>query len=682
MIVFFDVLVLDDDVCLKKAHRQRRLLLKDVVQTIEGRADIAEQHILDFSRADSQYRLERLFAKAIANRWEGCVLKGCDDPYFSIFSNNSNGTFGRWIKLKKDYIPGLGDTVDLALVGAKYNPRDATALKRIPKLRWTYFFIGCLVNKDAVLKLEATPRFRVIDVINRHCMNPRNMQILNQFGEFTSCDPDSGHGFNIEYGKQSLPPMDVIFKTPFVVEALGNGFEKPSGARYFALRFPRISKIHWDRTFEDAATFQELQDLADKARAVTAEDDSTEQELWSKRLKMSNGAAQYTGPSSQSISFTTTTTSGSDGEDLDDEYASQVAKARVSALLPHGHNDSELVCIDPSSINKGKTNLATNPIPIHIDSTAASPSSSSESGLRSNLLTENANQASNTNERARKDHTVTTKSETLARVDSNKGTENADTADGRITSHTALSFPPSSEPSAERTEHFTTEKQQANLKSPLLAIPKYQSQTPPFGERHLTGSSQPISTLDGFLQALTSQHHDTSLKDSSLNATTQAQALGWVFLNSTSSLGPELLAIINQLSKHIKEPCTRNLPPNGKIFFLKSDVLNLGMGPEDPRFCLRATWENIRDVYFYACIFWTTTTCTTSTENPTRYIPKEEIPCTSSSETEDDMTPNNPTPTPMPTTPIPISKQTVAPSITVSFRKEELHYLGRQFRLS
>jgi hypothetical protein len=42
------------------------------------------------------------------------VLKGCDDPYFSL---NSTKAF---IKLKKDYIAGLGDTADFAIVGVHY----------------------------------------------------------------------------------------------------------------------------------------------------------------------------------------------------------------------------------------------------------------------------------------------------------------------------------------------------------------------------------------------------------------------------------------------------------------------------------------------------------------------------------------------------------------------------------
>lgn len=595
MVVFFDVLVLDDDVCLKKPHRERRLLLKDVIQTIDGRADIAEQQILDFSRPESQHRLEMLFSKAIAQRWEGCVLKGCDDPYFSIFPNSTNGSFGRWIKLKKDYIPGLGDTVDLCLIGAKYEPRDATALNQIPKLLWTHFFIGCLVNKEAVVQLGATPRFRVIDVIDRHCMSLQNMQILNQFGEFTSCNPASSHGFSIEYGMSTLPSMDTIFKTPFVVEMLGSGFEKPSGARYFALRFPRIMKIHWDRTFKDAATYQELQDLADKARAVTAEDDSMEQEQeqeqWSKRLKLANGKAQYIVPRSQSV-LSTTTSSGSDAEDYDGSGSQEVTSPR----------------------GQGAFNVA-GPIPIHVDSTAASPSSSSESGLHSNPLTENANPSSHQNVRSRKDHTLAAKSTTLAinPIDNENLSSN-----GQITMDTPVIHPQRTEsrPTKDNKDNIgvsnrtsTPTKQKSCLKSPLITLPQYLIETSsPTGHHYLNDPSKCIRTLNEFLQSLVTQYHEASLKNSNPYAASQETALGLVLLTNQRSLGPGLLDITKSVSQSLKgnqqQPHKKpqHFPPKGKVFFLDSNILTLGKGPEDPRFCLSKTWENIGKVYFYACV--------------------------------------------------------------------------------
>jgi DNA ligase-4 len=94
--------------------------------------------------------LHQAFAQAIARRWEGFVLKGCIDPYFSFKSADS------FIKLKKDYIPGLGDTADFAIVGGRRNAKDEQEID-IGKLWWTSFYIRYLENKDEVYRFNANP---------------------------------------------------------------------------------------------------------------------------------------------------------------------------------------------------------------------------------------------------------------------------------------------------------------------------------------------------------------------------------------------------------------------------------------------------------------------------------------------------------------------------------------------
>jgi hypothetical protein len=47
-------------------------------------------------------------------------------------------------------------------------------------------------------------------------------------------------------------------------------------ARYFALRFPRVRKIHGDRSFKDATSFEEPQTMAKKCSKV-AEDGEREE---------------------------------------------------------------------------------------------------------------------------------------------------------------------------------------------------------------------------------------------------------------------------------------------------------------------------------------------------------------------------------------------------------------------
>jgi hypothetical protein len=60
------------------------------------------------------------------------VLKGCDAPYFSFTGAKSS------IKLKKDYITGLGDTADFAIVGGRRDARDEQELGigKLWFLRW------------------------------------------------------------------------------------------------------------------------------------------------------------------------------------------------------------------------------------------------------------------------------------------------------------------------------------------------------------------------------------------------------------------------------------------------------------------------------------------------------------------------------------------------------------------
>ena len=54
----------------------------------------------------------------------------------------------------------------------------------------------------------------------------------------------------------------------FTVEVVGAGFDKPANAGYFTLRFPRVLKVHDDRSFRDAVSFAELQEMAKRCLEI------------------------------------------------------------------------------------------------------------------------------------------------------------------------------------------------------------------------------------------------------------------------------------------------------------------------------------------------------------------------------------------------------------------------------
>ncbi|KAI5300835.1 hypothetical protein KEM55_004587 [Ascosphaera atra] len=283
-IVLFDILLLNEKSCLTMPYKERKELLCKTVRPIQGRSMLAEAHEIDFSRPDALADLKASFARAIAKRWEGLVLKRIDDPYLAFAHHGGSGLGGCWVKLKKDYLPGLGDTADFAIVGAAYDPASLPPPnKALKNIRWTTFFIGCL-EEDSLVTGTSRPSFRVVNVIDHNNLPANVLRELNSRGVFSACDvDDESMPFSFKCNKAQLRHRGVVFRQPFVVEMYGAGFERPSDARYWALRFPRVTKIHDDRTWRDAITFQKLQEIADRAMSMP-EDLDEEVDRWAARL--------------------------------------------------------------------------------------------------------------------------------------------------------------------------------------------------------------------------------------------------------------------------------------------------------------------------------------------------------------------------------------------------------------
>ena len=288
MIVFFDVMLIDDQATLSRPYDQRKKALEELVTLIPGRSDLAARHEISFSSRTAPQQLLESLASVFSKNWEGCVLKPCDEPYVNL-QPQKNGEFRScWIKLKKDYLPGLGDTAEMAVLGAGYNAAEATKLG-ITHLRWTHFHVGCLMNKLEVLQYGAKPNFKVLDATNQGIKRD-DMERLCALGQFRALDvlsKEAREGFDFSIGSQHSCKMDVVFREPFVFEVMGGGFDKPGNEDYFVLRFPRVLKIHWDRNFKDTIGFDELQAIAAESMEVSDGDLGAEVAEWIERIRAS-----------------------------------------------------------------------------------------------------------------------------------------------------------------------------------------------------------------------------------------------------------------------------------------------------------------------------------------------------------------------------------------------------------
>lgn len=270
MVVFFDVLVLDNEPVLRHCLQERRNLLRDLVQSKPGRAMRSEWTLLNFKTGDGVTDLKEVFARNLVHCEEGLVLKPLHAPYFPLLYEQGSRRPGYFIKLKKDYLGDMGgerDLGDFAVIGASFDAQLAPKSDLKP-LHWTHFHLGCLTNKAAVQRTGAKPVYKTVATIGLdQCIPKPDLKYLNIHGYVRQAnlhDDGQTDNFGIKHSKGYDRRMTAAFRVPFVAEILGGGFEKLQNETFEMLRHPRIKKLHNDRTWEDCVTLEELEQMAEQ----------------------------------------------------------------------------------------------------------------------------------------------------------------------------------------------------------------------------------------------------------------------------------------------------------------------------------------------------------------------------------------------------------------------------------
>ncbi|KAF9078049.1 hypothetical protein BDP27DRAFT_1310675 [Rhodocollybia butyracea] len=302
-LVFFDIMYLEDDFLVQEPYERRRDILENVIITDPGKAMLADRWLIDLEEhchgSPSDYdeagdkldedeendgqcdaarlALHRIFAQRLALGEEGLVLKAADSEY--------NEFRKPWVKLKKDYIEGLGDAVDLVLLAGAHVPDRALEL-RAPRSILTTFYVGAQTNKNETDNdLEALPHFYIYFTaaygLSRVQLEDLNFRIKN--GSSIKCSdklPRDGLNYTYEmYDK--LPRPEIMLQEPIAVELYGDRFTVPEESKQYELRWPRITKYYRnnERSWRDCLSLEDLRIQAREAMGRVASEEAAEREM-------------------------------------------------------------------------------------------------------------------------------------------------------------------------------------------------------------------------------------------------------------------------------------------------------------------------------------------------------------------------------------------------------------------
>ena len=116
----FDLLFLNGEALVNKSFRERREKLHSAFQPIEGEFAFAQ-----YENTNVVDEIQTLLEESVKASCEGLMVKMLDgqSSYYEPSRRSQN-----WLKVKKDYLSGVGDSLDLVVLGAYYGKGKRTSV--------------------------------------------------------------------------------------------------------------------------------------------------------------------------------------------------------------------------------------------------------------------------------------------------------------------------------------------------------------------------------------------------------------------------------------------------------------------------------------------------------------------------------------------------------------------------
>ncbi|GAA6053890.1 hypothetical protein JCM3770_005319 [Rhodotorula araucariae] len=262
----FDLLYLNGEPLLEKSLRERRELLREHLQPVEGEFAFAESE--DASTVDE---IQMFLDRSIKDGCEGLMVKMLEGEGASYAPSRRSI---HWLKLKKDYLQGVGDSFDLVVIGGDYGKGKRTNV-------YGAFHLACYDAETDTYQMICKIGTGFSDeALKAHHETLQPLELAQKKGYY-------------DIGDAKGP--DVFFEPKVVWEVLAADLSLSpiypaakglcDNERGISLRFPRFIKIRDDKGPEDSTEPERIA-AAYRKQAIQAgggkrrKGEAVEDDLW------------------------------------------------------------------------------------------------------------------------------------------------------------------------------------------------------------------------------------------------------------------------------------------------------------------------------------------------------------------------------------------------------------------
>jgi len=246
----FDCMLCNGSAVVQKDLEARRSHLKSMLKEVPGKVTFAIGR--DFDELDEE-KIQAFLDESIAGSCEGLMLKTLNDNASYLPSKRSLN----WLKLKKDYIEGVGDSLDVVPIGAFYGKG-----KRHGAFGAFLLAIWNQEEEEFQTVCKAGTGFSDEDLKTHYQF----------YKEKTMPKPESSYNVDAKMTPDVwLEPVQVweikvadMQISPVHTSAIG----MKADGKGIGMRFPRFIRIRDDKQPEDATTAEQIVDMYESQAVV------------------------------------------------------------------------------------------------------------------------------------------------------------------------------------------------------------------------------------------------------------------------------------------------------------------------------------------------------------------------------------------------------------------------------
>ncbi|GAB1320681.1 ATP-dependent DNA ligase Cdc17 [Madurella fahalii] len=251
----FDLLYLNGEAVVEKSLRERRELLHKSFTPVEGEFAFATS--MDGQELDE---IQTFLDESVKASCEGLMVKMLDGQESGYEPSKRSRN---WLKIKKDYLSGIGDSLDLVVLGAYHGRGKRTSV-------YGAFLLACYNPGTDTYETVCNIGTGFSEAVLEELHKSLSQIVIDRPKPFYAHSSGGQHQPDVWFEPRYVWEVKTADLTlsPRYKAGMKEGVD-PSGEKGISLRFPRFIKVRDDKKPDEATTSRQVAEMYRKQESVT-----------------------------------------------------------------------------------------------------------------------------------------------------------------------------------------------------------------------------------------------------------------------------------------------------------------------------------------------------------------------------------------------------------------------------